>query len=377
MLSKFLYLLICFICVKANEYESWMYDNYNKIQNKTILDIVLPGTHDSGAYELTSTWAPGGFGNEDDNYYISLCERFHFNLPKLMKPWAICHSGSIYEQLTYGIRAFDIRAMWDGEWYIHHDFRGNYLTVVFEDVKRFLDIHPKEIVLLDVSHIHDYSQKGYNITELVTLIDSYLSSYLIPASTSLSITPISYYIQTNKRVICNLEYNDVTTVSKNYFSFNKNTEGVYSNKDTIQPMVEHNDKQIQQLGGHGIFFETSFTLTPRFTTIISSLIPCYYEHPNLLSLTQTTGDQVLHNWFIHNNHTHPGNVVFVDNFKNVNIAKEVVTFIQRECYDNYNYIQRTIEETDCRSRAEKGECTNSTKPGDFMFDNCKLTCGFC
>lgn len=119
-----------------------------------------------GAYSLTSKWSPGGmflsnkvfwrlvylqeqeerqfifdwigFGNPSDNSYITLADQYHLQLWKVVKPWSICHSGSIGEQLYYGIRAFDIRAMWDGEWYSSLDLFEYWLfvgifTIIWEE----------------------------------------------------------------------------------------------------------------------------------------------------------------------------------------------------------------------------------------------------
>ncbi|MCC7375092.1 MAG: hypothetical protein IT581_10575 [Verrucomicrobiales bacterium] len=42
--------------VQAGEYSDWMTVHWDTIKNKTLRQLVIPGTHDSGAYDMISAW---------------------------------------------------------------------------------------------------------------------------------------------------------------------------------------------------------------------------------------------------------------------------------------------------------------------------------
>lgn len=90
---------------------SWMQDRYDLLKDKTLKQLVLPASHDSGMY-LNNVTAV--LGKTQDL--------------------------SIYDQLSYGIRYFDLRPKWrNNTFYIYHNIiDGPPLSAVLDDVRRFL-----------------------------------------------------------------------------------------------------------------------------------------------------------------------------------------------------------------------------------------------
>jgi hypothetical protein len=104
--------------------KNWLMNSY--FDRKSIADLTLPGTHDSGTYA----------------YYI-------------LDPtslWARCQSLTIKEQLWSGIRYLDIRVSLedDGKVWIRHGIRKTNLKLkeLIEVVKTFLEHTPSEFVIL-------------------------------------------------------------------------------------------------------------------------------------------------------------------------------------------------------------------------------------
>ena len=116
---------------------SWMGDLASCLSDRKLSEIVIPGSHDSDTYSLTT--------------------------PFYLTPWAVTQRDDLTAQLNEGIREFDIRVENDGgdyEFYAHHgsgntDVHSNwlYLTDILSDIQRWMQApgHGKEIIILNVS----------------------------------------------------------------------------------------------------------------------------------------------------------------------------------------------------------------------------------
>lgn len=67
-------------CLKSHPY--WMRDNYGHIKDKAIKDIMIPGSHNAGSYEIG----------------------YSLDTRSIIKKYVICHDESVFNQLAYGIR---------------------------------------------------------------------------------------------------------------------------------------------------------------------------------------------------------------------------------------------------------------------------------
>ena len=111
-----------------------MADNYDMIKDKTLKDIMIPGSHNAGSYER-------GFSVSRS----------------LLKKYVFCQDEDVFNQLVYGIRYLDIRISFENIkdqpeklWIVHGILRTEItLDEVFQQVKQYLDATEKEVVLLD------------------------------------------------------------------------------------------------------------------------------------------------------------------------------------------------------------------------------------
>ena len=75
--------------------------------------------------------------------------------------WAITQSLSFTDQLKAGIRYFDLRVATKEETedlYFAHNLYGHKIEDSMNEIKQFLDEHPKEIVLLDFNHFYGMTE---------------------------------------------------------------------------------------------------------------------------------------------------------------------------------------------------------------------------
>src|SRR5690606_15537025 len=103
---------------------------------------------------------------------------------------------SIYKQLAYGIRYFDLRPGWDGsDLYIYHTVRGPKLSEVLDDVARFMQEGHRELVILKLSHYVSFDDDVYQ--RMVRQIRDRLGRWLIvekPPEKRLAEVPIGDFL---------------------------------------------------------------------------------------------------------------------------------------------------------------------------------------
>ena len=117
--------------------ENWM----SYFQNKSIHELVIPGSHDSFAYDFKILGPNESGMPRIANLFIKL--------------WAKCQSKTIYEQLLMGIRYFDIRiTKYNGEYYTIHSLIAIPVGQIIHNVLLFIDTFPTEKIILDFNHLY-------------------------------------------------------------------------------------------------------------------------------------------------------------------------------------------------------------------------------
>jgi hypothetical protein len=128
---------------------TWMQDRLATLGARTLQHLVIPASHDAAMYLH-------GFGRTQDR--------------------------SIYEQLLYGIRWFDLRPRWNEErkkFVIHHGpVVGEDLSVVLEDIRKFAKRGSRELAIFKWSHFEDITPEIYK-NELVPQIQAALGEWLV------------------------------------------------------------------------------------------------------------------------------------------------------------------------------------------------------
>lgn len=169
----FLAFCVGFACASHN----WMETMWSDIGNRTLAQVTLPGTHDSGAYNLSATLEPGDSGDpvrglvvyvaihmthprmHDPvlqllNDLIELAEELGIPINSIViTPWALAQNVTFLDQLMAGIRYIDFRAGWNGsDWHTFHFEAGTLCSVLIDDIATFLRTTAKEVVVIEVSH---------------------------------------------------------------------------------------------------------------------------------------------------------------------------------------------------------------------------------
>ncbi|KZN47350.1 hypothetical protein [Pseudoalteromonas luteoviolacea] len=114
---------------------SWIQDRLGELGNKTISELALPASHDSGMYK-------GGlavFGKTQDL--------------------------SIKGQLEAGVRYFDLRPKWTGSKFViyHGPITGPDLSEVLSDIRSYCEQGHKELAILKFSHFDGINSDNYPV----------------------------------------------------------------------------------------------------------------------------------------------------------------------------------------------------------------------
>ena len=137
--------------------------------NQTLTELVIPGSHDSFAYEFDLSKPcdkPSG---------IPTC----FN--SWILPWSQTQDLTLNEQLYAGIRYFDIRIIKvENQYYTIHCLVSTLINDLITEFKLFIDSHPSEILIVDINHM--YNMEPEDKIECKRVITEMFNGYLIDSS---------------------------------------------------------------------------------------------------------------------------------------------------------------------------------------------------
>lgn len=199
---------------------NWMGNMNVAIGNLTLLDISLPGTHDTLTYDLSTTVSDGGA----DDYYLlaELLHKFDKIIPTGLEDWIRQQSQTqelnITSQLDNGVRFVDFRQMYEYSDRVHPDWHSlhfmqsiNTATTYYTQIRQWLDVHPKEIVVLWISKHGNECAAGedqypkVSIEEkqaywgtITSVFDGLLTNF---TQTKINETSINDMIKQNQRVV--------------------------------------------------------------------------------------------------------------------------------------------------------------------------------
>lgn len=138
------------VVINANNWMTDIFITQNKNDVK-LREMLIPGTHDSATHGIEPT---SGSADPDDCGTPIMAYG-----SAITSSWAKAQSKNILEQLNDGIRYLDLRLTWDDEVWIEHCFKSVKFSDVLTDIKTFAELHPNEIVIVDVQSIKMGSEK--------------------------------------------------------------------------------------------------------------------------------------------------------------------------------------------------------------------------
>lgn len=191
---------------------NWMGQVGGLLAQQSLLDLTLPGTHDTMTYDLSKAVANGGI--DDYPTLAGLLSEFGSlgEIGDYIRKQAEGQSLSITQQLDAGIRFLDFRIMHtNGDWYSLHLVRSNRKALEYlQEVRAWLDAHPSEVIVMWLSKHGSVCKSGNDQYPGVSKADKQnfwqqiqdvFSGLLVDTSqSSLNSTPLSDLLARSHRV---------------------------------------------------------------------------------------------------------------------------------------------------------------------------------
>lgn len=326
----------------------WMSVDAAVVYPRTLAQLTLPGTHDSGAYRLTKQLMPDRrFPTPWAAAAIALAERLHVPVDRVITPWALTQTMDVAAQLRAGYRYVDLRAGWNGtHWCAHHAEVGTPVRTVLRDVAGFVATHPGEVVVVQVSHLDGFPTDD-EVRALATTIGEELLGVLVPLPPHRAIThpadgvaaphggggggggggvygqtvrgggggvdngtaapsldrTVGEMVESGERVLVTFGDGDYrASHSGAVYPFSHlwppwTLHNTYANTDNPAAMVHYNREQVAAFGGgagqrgwRGRLVKVSWTLTTQTSTVLESVLP---SHPKSLRELNALGEPLL------------------------------------------------------------------------------------
>jgi len=241
---------------------------------------------------------------------------FHIPVSNLINPWSTTQDLNLYDQGSAGARYFDIRAAWqNNQWSIFHFNLGLPIKNVLPDIARFLNDHPSEIAIVEMSHFTGNANRAA-LEQLVGQIKSAFGSLLAPRATGFELT-VNQIIASNQRAF--VTFSDDATVNNEPFLFYGNLlYNTYADSNVANTMQSYNDQQVQMFNSQplsGSIYKLSWTLTPQTSDIEGSLLP-WNRNKRLFDLSDQVNPK-LYQWGLNhlNQNRKIGGIILVDHLQ--------------------------------------------------------------
>ncbi|XP_026854653.1 PI-PLC X domain-containing protein 1 isoform X1 [Electrophorus electricus] len=244
--------------------DNWMAHLPDALWDIPLSNLSIPGSHNAITYCL----------DKNDHSPVDLTQPDMLKkLDKYMKPlirpfvykWAITQESSVREQLDCGVRYCDLRIAHrpndsSSDLYFYH---GVYTTItvetVLKEITAWLDVHPKEIVVLSFSHFLGLSQDLHAL--LISTIKSVFNSRLCP---KMELVTLRNLWSLGYQVIVSYEHNVANCHRELWFHI----PYWWANKCKAEELIEEFEHR-KQLGRPGGFFVTGINLTEDLKYICS------------------------------------------------------------------------------------------------------------
>ena len=161
--------------------EHWMQELPVEVKQKRMREFVIPGTHDSAAYQLDLKRTPKGkwrIAARAANFFKFI------GLKKAVSEFTLTQHYDFEKQLQLGARYFDLRICYDEsrkEYYLSHTFACVRLQEALAQFKKFIETHPHEIILLQIEADEQHRENftAAHTDEMLKLLNDSLGQWSV------------------------------------------------------------------------------------------------------------------------------------------------------------------------------------------------------
>lgn len=281
---------------KLKDLSNWMSKLVGDDDTIKLLDLTLPGSHNSAAYDLTTD-----LFELDPEFQVTRDGMITLGVPdKYFSSWfcdyALTQSLSISEQLQAGIRYLDLHIDYDGASFRGaHIMFGNSAEDLLLQINTFVKLNTKEIVVVELSPLFaDVTSSQFADLQdiLLTNLDE---SLLVPSTTDLYNVTVNELVQAGTRII--LVANDEELLFNTTLVWDDSAAilNTLPDTDNLDEMVTYNTEKLAVFSSTEptSFYKLQWILTPESDYIRSNPLEgsqlklAEKANPTLSSVTPT------------------------------------------------------------------------------------------
>lgn len=137
----------------------WMTKLSEPIRQIPIINLAIPGSHDSMSYGIGRSLAEVAPDAE------KVVRPLYKVMPCVIRRWAITQKLNALEQLNHGIRYLDLRICMHPKshnFYFVHGLYCEEITEPLRTIQKFMTEHPQEFIIFDCQHFYNFSNGDYD-----------------------------------------------------------------------------------------------------------------------------------------------------------------------------------------------------------------------
>ena len=269
----------------------WMSNLAPVIGPMMLREVAIPGTHDSGTYDI------GIFSDigDDDLSWLKPVQALPepaIVVKSIVANWAIAQAVNFSAQLASGIRYFDLRVQGaGGSLNFVHGLVGSPVTDLIDQLTEFFSqpTNNKEIILLDFNHF--YTMPSALQEKLAEMLLTAFGNKLAPASLGANVTVDQLWASTY-RIITFYAATDPTIFHTYPFLWpQQDISSPWPNKQDADSLYVALNSELPNT--HSTFFVLQGILTPSFGVIAEGLVPFTQAPSSLASQANSVNKQLL------------------------------------------------------------------------------------
>eukprot|EP01124_Arcella_intermedia_P033626 TRINITY_DN8111_c0_g1_i2.p1 TRINITY_DN8111_c0_g1~~TRINITY_DN8111_c0_g1_i2.p1 ORF type:complete len:308 (-),score=84.66 TRINITY_DN8111_c0_g1_i2:16-939(-) len=290
-----------------------MRDMCGYLGDKLVTEVVVPGSHDSCAYNFTekSPYGPDAISWLIENPTIGNIAQ------SIVVKWSQTQNRSTIEQLRDGIRYLDLRIGFvDNGFYLVHGLCGPSIDEVLSEIEQFVAQCPQEIIILDFNHF--YNMKEEQHTQLINIIHQKLLKSMIPYTQDIPLTFNSLW-ESQKTIF--VMYHHASCAAFPLLWPQQCINSPWPDKTDPNDLFEY----LRKCPRTPNFFVSQAILTPRVSTVVSSVLPT--QPSSLKNFTDMANITVI-DWLMEQVKAHPLNIIIVDFYESINFVEAIILINQ-------------------------------------------------
>lgn len=298
----------------------WMTNMSDQLGAMQVNRIILPGTHDSGTYSITSqSMLSPDLAPEWAAVAAKVASILGIPVDTIISNWARAQGKTVLQQLQAGVRYLDLRVALDtnnNTLYVVHGMYGTTIQDVINQIGAFVTANPQELLILDFQHFFQMTPASH--TALLGMLRAAFGNRMVRNTLNPSNTLDDVW-NSNASVIIIYSDDTVSSANSDVWANSRMFRDWPNAQDTETMLTDITNGLAKRASGTGAntLFVSQGILTPDGNAITKWMLT-----DGIFSLERLADDvsPVAANWLSQNVSTGQLNTLIVDWFESCNMV---------------------------------------------------------